>query len=364
MTTESSRLLPPRHARAAGLRYVCDEETGIRRVRAGRGFAYRDARGRLVRDPAVLARIRTLVIPPAWTEVWICASPHGHIQATGRDARGRKQYRYHPRWTAVRDEAKYGRLETFGRALPLVRRRVRRDLNDPSLSRARVLATVLSLLEATCIRVGNEEYARTNGSFGLTTLRDRHVEIHRGTLRFRFRAKSGVFQSIDLHDPRLARIVKRCQDLPGQTLFQYLDRDGCRARVGSDDVNAYVREITGQPFTAKDFRTWAGTVHALNALREVEPAASATGRKQQVVAAIDLVAGKLGNTRAVCRRCYIHPRLVESFLAEGIGGAGARPRAAIAGLSADEMALLYFLARPRPAIRRRRSTRATVRTAA
>jgi DNA topoisomerase-1 len=350
--------LPVRHARAAGLRYVTDQSPGIRRLKVGKGTTYRDARGRPVRDRATLDRIRSLVIPPAWTDVWICPSPHGHIQATGRDARGRKQYRYHPRWTAVRDEAKYDRLEAFGRALPGLRRRARRDLLAPPLSRRRVLATVLSLLESTCIRVGNDEYARANGSYGLTTLQDRHVEIRGPRLRFRFRAKSGVLQTIDLHDAQLARRVKGCQDLPGQTLFQYLDESGRRMKLGSGDVNAYVREITGRSFTAKDFRTWAGTVDAACALAELSPAESATARKRQVVAAIDTVAARLGNTRAVCRRCYIHPAILDTFLeGQGVGG-GTAARAVVAGLSAAEVVVLNLLARRRQSRSSRRLARA------
>ena len=324
---------------------MTDEGDGIRRVKVGKGFGYRDARGRPVRDRATLARIRSLVIPPAWTDVWICPSPHGHIQVTGRDAKGRKQYRYHPRWTAVRDEAKYGRLEAFGRALPALRRCARRDLLAPPLSRRRVLATVLSLLETTCIRVGNDEYARTNGSYGLTTLQDRHVEICGPRLRFRFRAKSGVLQTIDLHDARLARIVKRCQDLPGQTLFQYLDDSGRQMRLGSSDVNAYVREVTGHGFTAKDFRTWAGTVDAACALADMVPADSVTARKRQVVAAIDIVSARLGNTRAVCRRCYIHPAVLDTFLDGHAIDKPAAGRPSIAGLSPAEVVVLNLLAK-------------------
>ena len=267
-----------------------------------------------MRDAATLARIRALAIPPAWTRVWICQRADGHVQATGRDQRGRKQYRYHPRWAQVRDAAKYGRLLAFGHALPVLRRRVMRDLQMPPLSRARVLATVVRLLETTLIRVGNEEYARTNQSFGLTTLRDRHVTVTADTLRFRFRAKSGVWQEIALQDGRLARTVKRCQDLPGQVLFQYLDADGTRQRVTSEDVNGYLREVTGAEFTAKDFRTWAGTVLAAAALQEFDVVDTATGRKKNVARAIETVAKQLGNTRAVCRRCYVHPAVLEHYL--------------------------------------------------
>jgi DNA topoisomerase-1 len=296
------------------LRYVSDDEPGITREVKGKRLVYRDPDGRVVRDAATLARIKALVIPPAWTRVWICPRTDGHLQATGRDQRGRKQYRYHPRWTQVRDAAKYGRLLAFGRALPVLRRRVMRDLQAPPLSRPRVLATVVRLLETTLIRVGNEEYARTNQSFGLTTLRDRHVVVKADTLRFRFRAKSGVWQEICLEDGRLARTVKRCQDLPGQVLFQYVGDDGTRQRVTSEDVNAYLREVTGAEFTAKDFRTWAGTVLAATALQELDEVDTATARKKNVTQAIERVAKQLGNTKAVCRRCYIHPAVVEHYL--------------------------------------------------
>ena len=301
-------------AAIARLRYVSDEDPGISRVMRGTRATYRSADGKVVRDKATLDRIRALVIPPAWTDVWICPSEDGHIQATGRDARRRKQYRYHPRWQQVRDAAKYGRLLAFGKALPSLRRRVMRDLQAPPLSRERVLATVVRLLETTLIRVGNEEYARTNQSFGLTTLRDRHVRVTRNTLRFRFRAKSGVWQEIALEDGRLARTVKRCQDLPGQVLFQYVDAAGERQRVTSEDVNAYLQDVTGQPFTAKDFRTWAGTVLASTALQEIDAVETVAGRKKHVASAIAAVARQLGNTRAVCRRCYIHPAVIEHYL--------------------------------------------------
>jgi DNA topoisomerase I len=298
----------------ANLTYVNDADPGISRTMRGTRAVYRDAGGKMVRDAATLARIKALVIPPAWTRVWICPRADGHIQATGRDARGRKQYRYHPRWQQVRDAAKYGRLLAFGRALPAIRRQVMKDLQAPPLSRTRVLATVLRLLETTLIRVGNEEYARTNQSFGLTTLRDKHVTVSQNTLRFRFRAKSGVWQEIELQDGRLARTVKKCQDLPGQVLFQYLDGDGQRQRVTSEDVNGYLREITGEAFTAKDFRTWAGTVLAAAALEELDQVDTTTARKKNVAQAIERVAKQLGNTRAVCRRCYVHPAVLEHYL--------------------------------------------------
>ncbi len=331
-------------AKYAGLRYVTDEGPGIARQRAGRGVRYVDARGRLVKDPRILARIRALAVPPAWRDVWICPDPNGHLQATGRDARGRKQYRYHPRWTAVRHEVKYGRMLAFARALPVIRRQVARDLKQPPLSRARVLATVVSLLEKTLIRVGNDEYARANRSYGLTTLEDRHVRVRGSRVRFTFRAKSGIYQTIELEDATLARSVKRCQDLPGQVLFQYLDADGVRQTVGSADVNAYLREISGEDFTAKDFRTWAGTVLAAAALRDCAQQHSQTARRKQVVAAIGTVAARLGNTPAVCRQCYVHPAVLEAYL-DGVTIEANGRRLREARLSADEAAALALLTR-------------------
>jgi len=260
------------------------------------------------------ARIRALAIPPAWTDVWISPDPRGHLQATGRDARGRKQYRYHARWRAVRDEDKYGRLAEFGRALPAIRRRIGRDLGRAGLPREKVLAAVVKLLETTFIRVGNAEYARDNHSYGLTTMRDAHVRVSGSTVRFIFRGKSGIRHELELDDRRLARIVKRCRDLPGQELFQYLDERGRVVDVGSEDVNAYLKDITGTDFTSKDFRTWAGTVLAATLLRVAEPSTSAAAGKRAVVRAIDEVARRLGNTRAVCRKCYIHPAVVEAYL--------------------------------------------------
>jgi DNA topoisomerase-1 len=305
---------PAVSARAAHLHYATDNGPGILRQRAGSGFIYRDAKGRRIRNAATLARIRALVIPPAWRSVWISPDPNGHLQVTGRDARGRKQYRYHPRWSEERDSVKYGRMIAFARTLPAIRRRVRADLKQPPLSRRRVLATVIRLLETTLIRVGNEEYAKANKSFGLTTLYDRHVEVRGPRVKFRFRAKSGIGQSIDLEDRTLARSVKRCQDLPGQTLFQYLDVEGNRQSVDSRDVNNYLREIAGEDFTAKDFRTWAGTVLAAAALHELAHVDSKTARNRNIVRAIESVAKRLGNTRAVCRKCYVHPAVLEAYL--------------------------------------------------
>jgi len=306
---------PVESAQAAGLRYVSDTQPGIRRKRAGTGFTYVGPDGKTIHDAAELARIRSLAIPPAYTDVWICPSPNGHIQATGRDARGRKQYRYHPKWREVRDETKFGRMLAFSEALPAIRARVERDLSLPGLPREKVLATVVRLLESTCIRVGNDEYAKSNRSFGLTTLQDRHVEISGSNLRFEFRGKSGKVHKVDLNDRRLARIVQRCQALPGEDLFQYVDDDGVRQTVGSGDVNDYIREISGQEFTAKDFRTWNGTLLAVAALKEVGAWTSQRQAKSHVLRAIDRVAEQLNNTRAVCRKYYVHPAVFESYLA-------------------------------------------------
>jgi len=305
---------PQAHAEEAGLRYVNDSMPGVRRRKAGRGFSYLGPDGTRITDADRLAWFRRLAIPPAWTDVWISPIRRGHIQATGRDARGRKQYRYHPRWREVRDEAKYGRLIEFARALPRLRRRIARDLRRRGLPREKVLALVISLLEATLIRVGNEEYARDNGSFGLSTLRDRHVKGTSGGLRFSFTGKSGKEHVVPVRDRRLARLVKQCQELPGQELFQYVDADGRRQNITSGDVNDYLREVTGDEFTAKDFRTWAGTVAASMALTEFLEIDDQAGRKGAIVAAIEEVAEQLGNTPAVCRACYVHPELLDAYL--------------------------------------------------
>lgn len=301
-------------AKSAGLRYVNDDDPGIARSGSGDSFRYTGPDGRRITDSVTLARIKRLAIPPAWTEVWICPREDGHIQATGRDARKRKQYRYHPDWRAVRDDNKYQRMIAFGRALPRIRRRVARDLRGRGLGRTKVLATMIRLLETTLVRVGNEEYARTNGSIGLTTMRDRHVRVRRGKLKFQFRGKSGRHHDIELHDPHLADIVRRAQDLPGQKLFQYVDDDGARQHVTSEDINDYLRQIAGEEFSAKDFRTWAGTVLAALALRQFERFTTKAEAKKNVVAAIERVAERLGNTPAVCRKCYIHPVVLTSYL--------------------------------------------------
>jgi DNA topoisomerase-1 len=305
---------PVESARAAGLRYVSDTQPGITRKRAGKGFTYSGPDGEKVQDKETLARIKALAIPPAWTDVWISPHERGHIQATGRDDKGRKQYRYHARWHEVRDGTKFNRMVAFGKALPSIRARVEKDLALPGLPREKVLATLVRLLETTLIRVGNEEYARENKSYGLTTLRDRHVNVNGSELRFRFRGKSGRTHSISLKDRRLAGIVKRLQDLPGQELFEYVDDDGERQSVTSADVNDYLREISGEEFTAKDFRTWAGTVLASRALQEMESVDSEAGAKKNIVQAIESVAERLGNTPTVCRKCYVHPVVIESYV--------------------------------------------------
>ncbi|HTG33463.1 MAG TPA: DNA topoisomerase IB [Thermoanaerobaculia bacterium] len=305
---------PLESAKAAGLRYVTDDEPGIRRQRRGKGFTYIDPQGRTVKDEKTLERIQKLVIPPAWTDVWICPRPNGHLQATGRDARGRKQYRYHANWREVRDETKFGRMIAFGESLPKIRERIDRDMSQRGLGREKVLATVVKLLETTLIRVGNKEYVKQNNSFGLTTLRDQHVDVDGATLRFEFRGKSGKEHSVEVHDRRLARIVKQCRDVPGQKLFQYLDGDGERQSVSSEDVNAYLRETTGEDFSAKDFRTWGGTVLALSALLEVGACESEREANKAVVEAIKHVSGQLGNRPAICRKYYVHPVVIQSFL--------------------------------------------------
>jgi DNA topoisomerase-1 len=311
--------LPVHSAQAAGLRYVCDASPGIARRRTASSFRYLNAEGRAVRDAATLARIRRLAIPPAWEQVWICPREDGHLQATGRDARGRKQYRYHAHWREIRDQTKYGRMAAFGHALPRIRRRVRKDLALPGLPREKILATLVRLLETTFIRVGNEEYARENSSFGLTTLRNRQVQLDGAKIRFQFRGKSGVEHAVELHDRRMAGIVRRVRDLPGQELFQYLDENGERRAIESADVNAYIREAAGGEFTSKDFRTWAGTMLAAKALREAGAFESKAHAMRNVAAAIESVARRLGNTKAVCRKCYVHPALVDAYLEGRLG---------------------------------------------
>jgi DNA topoisomerase-1 len=338
-------------AREAGLRYVGDGTVGISRESRGRTVRYRDVNGLVIKDPATLARIKRLAIPPAWSDVWICPRADGHLQATGRDARRRKQYRYHPDWQAVRDGAKFERMIAFGRALPRIRRSVARDLGRRRLDRRKVLAAMVRLLETTLVRIGNEEYAKQNHSFGLSTMRDRHVKIARGTIHFEFRGKSGRDHAIDLHDARLAAIVRQTQELPGQDLFQYLDANNEPQKIGSADVNGYLREIAGNEFSAKDFRTWAGTVLAAVALRSCERSTTKTQTKENVVTAIKQVALRLGNTPAVCRKCYIHPSVVERYLqGETLLAEAQRARVAqrTGDLDDNERGLLAFLTRKIP----------------
>jgi DNA topoisomerase-1 len=306
---------PRTSARRAGLRYTTDSRPGITRRRAGRGFSYRVPGGATVRDRATLGRIRSLAIPPAWNDVWICPEPAGHLQATGRDARGRKQYRYHPRWRLRRNDTKFERILAFARLLPRIRRRCDRDLAGRSLTREKVLAAMVRLLELTLIRVGSDEYARLNRSFGLATLRGRHVSVRGETIRFRFRGKSGRQHDVDLRDRRLAGIIRRCQELPGQDLFQYVDADGNPHDVTSDDVNAYLREAAGADVSTRDFRVWAGTVVAYRALSALEPADDDRGSRRNVVGAIRASADALGNTEAVARQSYVHPAVVDAYLA-------------------------------------------------
>jgi DNA topoisomerase I len=305
---------PVQSSRQAGLRYVTDARPGITRKRRGKNFQYFDAEGKRVTEDETLRRIKSLAIPPAWTDVWICPLGNGHLQATGRDARKRKQFRYHPRWRQVRDETKYERMKLFGEALPKIREHVDKDLALPGLPREKVLATIVRLLETTFIRVGNEEYARENQSYGLTTLRDKHVEIEGAKVHFHFKGKSGKLHSIDVQDKQLARIVKRCRDVPGYGLFQYIDEQGDHRSVDASDVNEYLRAITDEPFTAKDFRTWAGTVLACSLLRQFELCETQTQAKKNVVQAIASVAERLGNTPSVCRKCYVHPQVIESYM--------------------------------------------------
>ena len=336
--------IPATDLRAARLTYVSDLDPGIRRRKAGHGFNYLDPEGKPVTDEPTLDRIRKLAIPPAWTDVWIAPTERGHIQATRRDLKGRKQYRYHERWREVRDGGKYDRLIAFGHALPKLRRQVNHDLARHGLRREKVLAAVVRLMEITLIRVGNEEYARANKSFGLTTLRDRHAKVGAAKAVFEFRGKSGKMHATGFRDRRLARIVKACQDLPGQRLFQYLDDEGQRHAVESADVNAYLRDVLGEDFSAKDIRTWAGTVAAARALITLPQCAGEGDAKRNVVTCVKAVAGALGNTPAVCRKAYIHPAILEAY------EAGELSLKATASERAFELAVLRFLesAQPRP----------------
>jgi DNA topoisomerase-1 len=347
MATVATAHDPVAEAREADLIYVSDESPGIRRKRTSSGFRYVDQDGKAVRDPATLSRIKSLAIPPAWTDVWICPRRNGHLQATGRDARRRKQYRYHPRWREVRDRSKYERTIAFGEALPRIRERVRQDMSLRGLPREKVLATVVGLLETTMIRVGNEEYARSNGSFGLTTMLRRHVDVDGAELRFEFRGKGGKKHNVSVRDRRLARIVRQCQEIGGQELFQYLDEDGKARSIDSADVNEYLRQISGEDFSAKDYRTWAGTVLAAMALQELESFESATEAKSNLVQAVESVAKQLGNTPAICRKCYIHPDVIDRYLEGALPEALKRRAEAelidTSGLRPEEAAVLALL---------------------
>src|ERR1700726_4177494 len=335
-------------AEEAGLRYVSDDRPGYTRKSKGDDFEWLDMEGKVIRDEQRLLRLKRLAIPPAWTDVWICPAPNGHVQATGRDARRRKQYLYHERWREVRDENKYDRIISFGKALPKIRRRVAKDLKLPGLPRNKVLATVVQLLERTFIRIGNEEYARENKSFGLTTMKDRHVDVKGSKLRFRFRGKSGRQHEVDVTDRRIAKIVSKLQDLPGQDLFQYVDDGGEIRDVTSQDVNEYLREITGEDFSAKDFRTWAGTVLTAIGLNAQEEFENKKQAKSNINTAIKAVAKILGNTPAICRKCYVHPAVLETYLDQkSIDGLKAMTEDALeqedVDLRSSEAAVLKFL---------------------
>ncbi len=312
----------------AGLTFCNDEDPGLKRTPSGKGFAYHDAQGRLVRDPKILDRIRALAIPPAWIDVWICPRATGHIQATGRDVKGRKQYRYHDGWSRHAAETKFERLPAFARALPKLRIQVEADLNRRDVSRDKVLATAVRLLEIILIRVGNAQYAKQNRSYGLTTLNKRHLDLTGAALTFAFKGKSGVAHEVRVRDRRLATVVRSLRDLPGQQLFKYRDADGVLCAITSDDVNVYIREAMGNGFSAKDFRTWAGTVSAARALREAEPPGSPTEAKRRLTVCVKAVAGLLGNTPTVCRSSYVHPAVFDLYESGRIGEVLPRPEAA------------------------------------
>jgi len=338
---------PQEAAQSAGLRYVCDDRPGIRRRKSGTGFSYVRPDGGRLCDPQSLRRIRSLAVPPAWTDVWICPFVDGHIQATGRDARGRKQYCYHPRFREVRDGTKYERLVAFADALPTIRAKVREHMALRGLPREKILATVVHLLETTLIRIGNDDYAKENGSYGLTTLKNRHVAVEGSEVRFRFVGKGGKQWSLTVTDRRVAKIIRACQELPGQELLQYLDEDGKLQDVTSSDVNAYLKEITGEDVTAKDFRTWAGTVMAALALEKLERCASVAQAKRNLRAAIACVASRLGNTPTICRKCYVHPIVLDCYLAGRLALRIPRARPApLAGLQPEEVAVLALLRAP------------------
>jgi DNA topoisomerase-1 len=338
---------PPEVAKEAGLRYVSDLTPGIRRMRKGKKFGYIDPSGKTITDEKILKRIRSLVIPPAWKDVWICPSLNGHIQATGRDDRNRKQYRYHAKWRAIRDETKYDKISLFGLVLPCIRERISIDLQLPGLSREKVLAAVIRILDTTHMRVGNEEYARDNHSYGLTTLRDKHIAIEAGTIHFHFNGKSGQTQDLRVHDPKLAKIVRRCEELPGQELFQYIAEDGSRQIITSQDVNEYLGQMTKGHFTAKDFRTWGGTVYAALALYGIGDFHTQTELKKNLVTAVKETAAVLGNRPATCKKYYIDPRICRAYeekrLLPHLERELADPKNAENGLKPEEKAVLSLL---------------------
>jgi len=339
---EAGHMNPVESAKAARLRYVSDEMPGIRREKHGEHFAYFGPDGSKIDDEKELARIKALAVPPAYSDVWICPIANGHIQATARDARGRKQYRYHKRWRETRDENKYERMIAFAQNLPKIRKRIESDLALPELPREKVLATIVQLLENTAIRVGNDEYAKENKSYGLTTLRNKHAKVEGSKVRFSFRGKSGVRHALDLRDRRLAKIVRQCQDLPGQQLFEYLDDDGTNHAIDSADVNDYIREISSEEFSAKDFRTWVGTVTCAMLLASDAADDTQADRKQRVVSVIKDVAKRLGNTPAICRKCYVHPAIVDAYLEQGALAPVRAPRSR-EGLADEEVFVLALL---------------------
>jgi DNA topoisomerase I len=339
---------PKDDAEFAGLVYVSDEKPGIGRKRSGKGFRYQDVRGARLGDEAALKRIRTLAVPPAWTDVWICPRANGHIQATGRDARGRKQYVYHAHFREVREHTKYDHMLSFAESLPAIRGKVQTHLTLRGLPREKVLATIVGLLEATLIRIGTDEYARSNNSYGLTTLKSRHVAVDGSALKFNFKGKSGKVWKLDVRDRRIAKVIRACQDLPGQELFQYLDESGETRNITSSDVNAYLREISGEEITAKDFRTWHGTVLAALALNEFETPDSQAGANRNIRGAIRKVAARLGNTPTICRKCYVHPEIITmyvegSLLLQVKDKAGGKLRSDLPGLTPEEVAVLTLL---------------------
>jgi DNA topoisomerase I len=339
---------PIQTAKAVGLRYMPDASPGIRRKRTGKHFSYIGVDEKPIRDPDQLQRIKKIGIPPAWTNVWICPTDRGHIQATGRDTKGRKQYRYHQRWREVRDETKYDKLILFGETLPLIRERVDQDLSLTDLPYEKVIATIVRLLDTTLMRIGNEEYARENDSYGMTTMRNQHVDVRGAKVRFHFKGKSGKDHIIDVKDRQLAKIVKKCQDLPGHELFQYMNENGALRTVESSDVNTYLRQVSGQDLTAKDFRTWGGTVVATNALEDLGVFESETQSKKNVVEAIKMTAKQLGNTPAICRKCYVHPGLIDAYLDGSLLNFFKQydertKKPAMEGLRPDEARVLAFL---------------------